>query len=68
MKVRTITIAGFDVEIWKFDKQLFYYPSFNGNAEFRANKKGFRELYRYLRTVKRHDILMEKFGKLKISL
>lgn len=51
-KIREIEVDGFKVEIHKFGKKQFYYPSFNGNAEFEVNSKGFKLLRRYLRSVK----------------
>ncbi|MEK6882878.1 MAG: hypothetical protein AABY22_24860 [Nanoarchaeota archaeon] len=50
--IRQIEVEGFKVEIHDFKYAQFYYPSFNGNAEFRVNSKGFKELRRYLRTIK----------------
>lgn len=52
MKTRVIEICGFKVEVYDFGCASFYYPSFNGNAEFPVTAKGFRNLSRYLRTVK----------------
>ena len=50
-KFRTISVCGFNVEIHRFGNKTFYYPTFNGNAEFKCNSKGFRELSSYLRSV-----------------
>ena len=49
--VRTIDILGYKVDVMKFGKRSFYYPQFNGNAEFEVSAKGFRQLNSYLRTV-----------------
>jgi hypothetical protein len=51
-KVREIEIDGFKVEVHNFGYASFYYPVFNGNAEFKVSSKGFKSLRRYLRTVK----------------
>lgn len=51
-KVREIEVDGFKVELHRFSYASFFYPSFNGNAEFKANSKGFKSLRHYLRTVK----------------
>lgn len=50
-KVREIEVDGFKVEVHNFRYASFYYPSFNGNAEFEVSSKGFKRLRRYLRTV-----------------
>jgi hypothetical protein len=50
--VREIEVDGFVVEVRNFGYASFYYPKFNGNAEFRVSSKGFKDLRRYLRTVK----------------
>lgn len=52
MKVRKIQVAGFDVEVHNFGYASFYYPCFNGNAEFPVTAAGFRSLSHYLRTIK----------------
>ncbi len=62
MKVRTIEVAGFKVDVYKFSYASFYYPQFNGNAEFKVNTKGFRELSHYLRTVKYFNEIMSSFN------
>ena len=51
MKIRTVNILGFDVDVYDFGYGQYMYPCFNGNAEFRVNSKGFRKLNSYLRTV-----------------
>lgn len=50
--VRTIKVDGFKVDVLDFKYAQFYYPQFNGNAEFKVCSKGFRQLRHYLRTVK----------------
>jgi len=50
--IRTIEIDGFIVEVMDFGYAQYYYPSFNGNAEFKVSSKGFKVLRHYLRTVK----------------
>jgi len=49
---RIIEVAGFSVEVYNFGYASYYYPSFNGNAEFKVTSKGFRELSHYLRTIR----------------
>jgi hypothetical protein len=51
-KIREIEVDGFKVEVHHFGYASFYYPTFNGNAEFKVSSKGFKDLRRYLRTVK----------------
>lgn len=50
--LRTIQIDGFDVEVHDFTYAQYYYPSFNGDAEFKVSSSGFKNLRKYLRTVK----------------
>lgn len=50
--IRTIEVDGFRVDLYDYKYAQFYYPQFNGNAEFKVSSKGFKELRRYLRTVK----------------
>jgi hypothetical protein len=50
--MKTIEVSGYKVEVHNFGYSSFYYPSFNGNAEFPVSSKGFRQLSHYLRTVK----------------
>ena len=57
-EVRIIEVAGFQVEVVKFSYASFYYPAFNGNAEFRVTSKGFRDLSHYLRTVKHFNSIL----------
>lgn len=51
MKIRTIEILGFKIDVYQCKKKSFYYPQFNSNAEFDVSAKGFRKLHHYLRTV-----------------
>jgi hypothetical protein len=51
MKTRVINVNGFDVEIVDFGYAKYMYPAFNGNAEFRVSKAGFKQLRHYLRTI-----------------
>lgn len=51
MKKRTIEVEGYKVDIYDFEYKSFFYPQFNGNAEFEVCKKGFKDLRHYLRTV-----------------
>lgn len=51
MKTKTIQILGFNIEVYRFGDRLYMYPSFNGNAEFKVNHKGFRELHHCLRNI-----------------
>lgn len=51
-KEREIEVDGFKVEVHNFGYASFYYPSHNTNAEFKVSSKGFKDLRRYLRTIK----------------
>jgi len=51
-KVSEFEVDGFVVEVHNFGYASFYYPSFNGNAEFEVSSKGFKKLRSYLRTIK----------------
>lgn len=51
MLVKTIVIYGFNILIYDFGYAKYMCPEFNGNAEFKVNKKGFKRLSSYLRTV-----------------
>jgi len=51
MKAREIEVAGCIVEVHNFGYASYYYPSFNGNAEYEVSSKGFRELSSYIRTI-----------------
>lgn len=51
MKIRTVVILGFDVEVFDFGYAQYMYPSFNGDAEFKVNRDGFKKLCHYLRTI-----------------
>lgn len=48
---RKFKMCGFYVLVYDFGYASFYYPEFNGNAEFPVSQKGFRQLSSYLRTV-----------------
>lgn len=61
-EVREIEVDGFKVEVHNFGYASFYYPSFNGNAEFRVSSKGWKQLRRYLRTVKYFRDRMPSFN------
>ena len=52
MKQREIVVHGFKVEVCDFGYAQFYYPAFNGNAEFKVNRNGFKKLRRYLGMIK----------------
>jgi len=56
--IRTIEVEDFKVDVYDFKYAQFYYPQFNGNAEFEVNSKGFKKLRHYLKTVKRFDNLI----------
>lgn len=49
---RIIKVAGCDVEMINFGYASYYYPIFNGDAEFPVTSKEFRRLSHYIRTVK----------------
>jgi len=59
MKKRTINVCGFMVHVYGFSYASYYYPDFNGDAEFPVTSKGFRQLSHYLRTVKWADNLVQ---------
>jgi len=67
MLKKEITLFGFKVQIMQFGKAQFFYPTFNGNAEFKVSKKGFKELTHYLRSVNYHDRLLESVGLPKVK-
>jgi hypothetical protein len=52
-QVRTIKVAGFDVEVHYFGPKQgsFYYPAFSGNKEYPVTAAGFRALSSFLRTI-----------------
>jgi len=56
--IRTIEVSGFKVDVYRFSYASFYYPQFNGNAEFPVTSKGFRQLSHYLKTVKYFNALI----------
>ena len=56
----TFNIYGFKVEMIDFGYAKFLYPSFNGNAEYPANCKGWKQLCSYLRTILWMDKIMEQ--------
>jgi len=60
MKKRIIIVYGYNVELWSYRTASYLYPSFNGNAEFKATKDGFKELCRYLRNIRWMDNLITK--------
>jgi len=59
MIIRKIELHGFTVEVWQFAKQSFYYPSFNGNAEFPVSSEGFKRLSSYLRNILYFDKIVK---------
>ena len=64
-KQREIEVRGFKVEVHNFGHASFYYPSFNGNAEFKVSSKGFRQLSRYLGMIKwMEERIVESSAKL----
>lgn len=58
-KIREFKIANVNIELHDFGYAQYYYPSFNGDAEFKATSKGFRELSSYVRTVLYFNNLIE---------
>lgn len=52
---KKIKVCGFDVRVINFGYASYFYPEFNGNAEFPVNSKGFRQLSHYLRTTNYHN-------------
>lgn len=57
-KIKEIEVDGWKVEVHDFEYAQFFYPSFNGNAEFPVSSKGWKQLRHYLRTVNHFKILM----------
>ncbi|MCR9252313.1 MAG: hypothetical protein NXI20_17945 [bacterium] len=57
---RIIKVEGYSVELVKFDHGQFMYPIFNGDAEFEANKNGYKKMRGYLRTLRHVDTLMDR--------
>ena len=51
MKKRTFFIKGYEIELIDFGYKVFFYPSFNRDAEFEVSSKGFRKLSHYIRTI-----------------
>jgi len=60
MKKREINVLGFKVEIFDFGYAQYMYPSFNGNAEFKVTKQGFKSLCHYLRMINWMNNLINK--------
>ena len=59
MKIRTIQFRSYTIEIWKYGKRVFYYPSVNDDAEFTT----YKECCSYLRHWDRcNKILIEYTG------
>lgn len=52
LKEKQVEINGFKVNVCNFGYATYLYPAFNGDQEFRASHKGFRQLSHYLRTVR----------------
>jgi len=50
-KERRIIVEGFNCTVINFGYATFIYPDFNGNAEFKASRQGFKKLKSYLRTI-----------------
>lgn len=61
IKERTIQVAGYDVNVVIYSYASYYYPAFNGNAEFKVSAKGFRDLSHYLRIVRWAQSMMPDF-------
>lgn len=54
---RKLKVAGYNVTVVNFGYASYYYPDFNGNAEYPVTSKGYRALSHYLRTIKWVDNL-----------
>jgi hypothetical protein len=52
MTTKQVTICGYKIDVNNYGDATYLYPSFNGNAEYRATHKEFRKLSHYLRTIK----------------
>ena len=55
---RKIKVCGYEVEIWDCGYAKYFYPSFNGDAEYKVSKQGFKDLCSYLRGVSRITNMM----------
>jgi len=52
MEKRRIKVRGFDVDVCTFESgSQFFYPAFNGNAEYKVSKRGYKQLLHYLGVV-----------------
>ena len=51
MKTREFKLHETNIEVWKFSNASYFYPTFNGDAEFKVNKEGFKNLSSYIRTL-----------------
>ena len=61
-KERRIEVAGFAVDVVEYPERTFYYPSFNGDREYPATAKGFRELSSFLRTCRYFADQLRKYA------
>ena len=50
-KEHKIQVLGHEVKVIDFGYAQYMYPSFNGNAEFKVSKSGFKSLAHYLRNI-----------------
>lgn len=68
-KIREIQVDGFKVEVHNFGYASYYYPAFNGDAEFKVSSDGFKKLRHYLRTVKYFESkiknIYDSYGRVK---
>lgn len=49
MKKKSFTLFGYQIDVYNFGYATYMYPTFNGNAEFKVSKQGYRNLHHYLR-------------------
>ena len=48
---RKFNLHGYDINLYDFGYSQFLYPNFNGDAEFKVTKEGFKKLSSYLRSL-----------------
>lgn len=65
MKVRTFNLLGYNIDIYKYERSTtksdyYMYPRFNGNAEFKVSKEGFKLLYSYIRSIVKINKLLSQ--------
>ena len=63
-KIRTVMYRGVKIEVYKWlERDLLFYPTFNGNAEF----KTWEGVTSYIRGVLKYEREMDNFTRLYFS-